>query len=112
MADDIHPESQSGLEIDLDELVNAVVTAVVSAYQTGDMDSALVIRDELRRLPDALVTETLNATMLRLMQVDPALCRWFILDVFLYNADPEGKADVAERLNLLLADLQSQLSND
>jgi hypothetical protein len=36
------------------------------------------------------------------------LCRWFIIDIFLKDADPEGKADVAERINLLLADLRDR----
>lgn len=66
-----------------------------------------MIRDELRRLPDDLTTEILNQVMLALVKIDPDVCRWFILDVFLHGADPEGKADVAERLNLLFADLQS-----
>ncbi|MGI0487361.1 hypothetical protein ACN4EK_18115 [Pantanalinema rosaneae CENA516] len=92
---------------DLDHLVEMVVKAVVTVSQTRSVEEALMIRDELRRLPDELTTEILNQVMLALVKIDPDICRWFILDVFLHNADPEGKADVAERLNLLFADLQS-----
>lgn len=95
------------LPTDLDHLVEMVVKAVMTVSQTRSVEEALIIRDELRRLPDELTTEILNQVMLALVKVDPDVCRWFILEVFLHNADPEGKADVAERLNLLFADLQS-----
>lgn len=94
--------------VNLDELVNAVVKAIATAYQTQSLENALVIRDELQRLPPALTTEVINGVILHLVQTDPALCRWFILDVFLCEADPEGRADVAERINLLMADLKTQ----
>lgn len=93
--------------VDLDELVSTISKAIVLAKQTQEFEPALVIRDELRRLPGFLLTEVLNGVMLNLVKTDPELCRWFILDIFLHEADPEGKADVAERINLLLADLQS-----
>jgi hypothetical protein len=70
--------------------------------------NALVIRDELKRLPDYLTTEVLNGIMLSFVKTKPDLCRWFILDVFLYESNPEGKADVAERINLLMADLNAE----
>ncbi|MBD2256114.1 hypothetical protein [Pseudanabaena sp. FACHB-2040] len=95
------------LGIDLGSLTNAVVQAVVRAEQTQSKEDALLIRDELHRLPDYLMTEVLNDVIIGLVKVDPNLCRWFILDVFLQDAEPEGRADVAERINLLLADLQS-----
>jgi hypothetical protein len=103
------PDNQNtwNLGTDLDHLVTTVVKAIVLAKQTQELDNALVIRDELRRLPDNLLTEVLNNVMLNLVKIDPSLCRWFILDIFLHDANPEGKADVAERINLLLADLQS-----
>lgn len=100
-------EPTGGLEIDLDGLVATVVKAVTLAKQTGEPDNALIIRDELRRLPNDLLTDVLNGVMLKLVKIDPQLCRWFVLDVFLLDADPEGRADVAERINLLLADLRS-----
>lgn len=100
-------ETIHSLQADLSHLVEAVVKAVVTAYQINSLEDALLIRDQLRQLPDYLVTEVLNSVILELVQVDPALCRWFILDVFLRDAELEGKADVAERINLLLADLQS-----
>lgn len=87
--------------------MEAVVNAVVRINETQELDGALVIRDEIQRLPNSLVAEVLNRVMLHLVKIDPELCRWFIIDVFLYGADPEGKADVAERLNLLMADLRS-----
>ncbi|MBD3884495.1 hypothetical protein IFO70_22390 [Phormidium tenue FACHB-886] len=93
-------------EINLSQLVEVVVNAVLRAKQT-EVEDALIIRDELRRLPNPLMTEVLNQVMLRLVQLDPVLCRWFIVDVFLRDADPEGRADVAERLNLLMAELRS-----
>lgn len=108
MSDPIpHDHINNHSATDLDHLVEMVVKAVMTVSQTRSVDEALVIRDELRRLPDELTTEILNRVMLALVKIDPDVCRWFILDVFLHNADPEGKADVAERLNLLFADLQS-----
>jgi hypothetical protein len=95
------------LGFDLSSLTEAVVQAVIRAAQAQSKEDALLIRDELHRLPDYLMTEVLNDVILGLVKVDPNLCRWFILDVFLQDAEPEGKADVAERINLLLADLQS-----
>jgi hypothetical protein len=100
-------ENQTGLEVNLNILVNAVVKAILVASTTQELDDALIIRDELRRLPDDWVTEVLNGVILNLVKVNPTLCRWFILDIFLRDADPEGKADVAERINLLIADIQS-----
>lgn len=97
----------SQAQSDLTSLVEAVVKAVMVVNRSKDLEQALVIRDELRRLPAPLVTEVLNGVMLRLLNQDPNLCRWFVLDVFLHDADPEGKADVAERINLMLSDLQS-----
>jgi hypothetical protein len=91
----------------LDNLVEVVVKAIVQAGETQSLDNALVIRDEIQRLPNSLVTEVLNGVILRLITIDPDLCRWFILDAFLREAPDEGKADVAERINLLLADLRS-----
>lgn len=99
--------SQNEPEIDFSHLVEAVVKAVLKARQTEDINDALVIRDELHRLPSTLMTEVLNQVILRLVQIDPVLCRWFIVDVFLRDADPEGRADVAERINLLMAELRS-----
>lgn len=84
-----------------------MVKAVLKARQTDDINDALVIRDELHRLPSGMMTEVLNQVILRLVQIDPVLCRWFIVDVFLRDADPEGRADVAERINLLMAELRS-----
>lgn len=100
-------EIRKRLGIDISSLVDAVVQAVVRAEQSQSQEDALLIRDELRRLPDYWMTEVLNDVILGLVKVDPNLCRWFILDVFLQDSDPEGRADVAERINLLLADLQS-----
>lgn len=74
---------------------------------TQNMEEGLLIRDEIRRLPNELVTEILNQIILRLVLVNPDLCRWFVLDVFLHDSDPEAKADVAERINVLIADLPS-----
>lgn len=93
--------------IDISGLVKAVVRAVVRAERSHSHEDALLIRDELHRLPDYLMTDVLNDVILELVKIEPSLCRWFILDVFLQDSDPEGKADVAERINLLLADLQS-----
>lgn len=107
MQDPASNEATNGLDVDLDHLVDIVVKAAIMASQTQRLEDGLAIRNELNRLPEHLVTEILNGVILNLLQRDPALCRWFILDVFLHNADPEGKADVAERINLLLADLQS-----
>ncbi|MBD1846767.1 hypothetical protein H6F89_25845 [Cyanobacteria bacterium FACHB-63] len=92
---------------DFNRLVDSVVKAVLKVGQSQNLEEAIVIRDELRRLPDALLTEVLNQVMLHLVPIDPLLCRWFIIDVFLRDAPAEGRADVAERINLLLADLQS-----
>lgn len=92
---------------DFNHLIEAVVKAVLKVGQSHDLEEAIVIRDQLRRLPDTLLTEVLNQVMLRLVPIDPLLCRWFIIDVFLRDAPPEGRADVAERINLLLADLRS-----
>ncbi len=97
----------SNAELNLETLIGAVVNAVVSAHQSQELESALSIRDELQRLPDYLVTEVLNGVMLDLVKINPDLCRWFILEVFLREADPEGRADVAERINLLMADLRA-----
>ncbi|MBD2107260.1 hypothetical protein [Nodosilinea sp. FACHB-13] len=98
--------SQSG--INLPQLVEAVVQAVTKVGESRDLETALAIRDEIRRLPDELVTEVLNQLILRLIFIDPPLCRWFVLDVFLHDSDPDAKADVAERINILMTDLQSQ----
>lgn len=92
---------------DFQRLVSAIVNAVVKVGQTKDLTEALVIRDQLRRLPDPVLTEVLNQVILQLVPIDPTLCRWFIVEVFLRDAPPEGRADVAERINILLADLQS-----
>lgn len=100
-------KSMNELEIELNHLVEAVVEAVLIASKTQEIENALVIRDELRRLPNHLVTEVLNGVILKLLKINPILCRWFILDIFLQDAEPEGKADVAERINLLIADIQS-----
>lgn len=107
MEDNSHQEIRNRLGADLQHLAEAVTSAVLKAHQTQSHEDALRIRDELHRLPDYLMTEVLNDVMLRLVNLDPNLCRWFILDVFLQDADPEGKADVAERINLLMADLRS-----
>lgn len=105
-------EDPHGLNAELGSLVDAVVNALVCVNQTRNLDDALKIRDDLQRLPNYFVAEVLNSVMLRLVNIDPELCRWFILDVYLYGADPEGKADVAERLNLLMADLQASSGED
>ena len=97
----------NGLEIEVSHLVDAVVEAVVMASQTQEIENAVVIRDEIRRLPSYLVTEVLTCVILKLVKINPILCRWFILDIFLRDADSQGKADVAERINILIADLQS-----
>jgi hypothetical protein len=98
----------SDLNLNLDDLVEAVVKAIVSVRQTQNLEDALTIRDELNRLPNSLVTEVLNDVILHLLKIDPNLCRWFILDVFLQNANSEGKADVAERINLLIANFDTE----
>jgi hypothetical protein len=100
-------DHDSSSTLDLGNLVEAVVRAVLVAHESRELDKALLIRDELNRLPNSLVTEVLNGVILQLVKVDPSLCRWFVLDVFLYEADPEGKASVAEQFNLMIADLQS-----
>ena len=94
--------------INLPQLIEVVVQAVTKVGEDRDLESALAIRDEIRRLPDDLVTEVLNQLILRLIFVDPLLCRWFVLDVFLHDANADAKADVAERINVLMADLRSQ----
>lgn len=99
--------SSEDIEPTLKRLVTAIVEAVVAAKQSQNWDEALAIRDQLKRLPNALMTEVINDVMLNLIKVEPDLCRWFILDVFLCEADPAGKADVAERINLLMADLNA-----
>jgi hypothetical protein len=96
------------LEPDLQRLVETVASAIFQAHQTNALEDALGIRDKIHQLPDYLVTEVINGVMLDLVQRDPEVCRWFIIDVFLRDADPSGKADVAERINLLMADLRSQ----
>jgi len=101
-------KAMNGLGQDLNSLVEAATKAVIAAGQTQQLEDALVIRNELRRLPDDMVTEVLNGVILNLVSTQPELCRWFILDVFLGEASQEGRADVAERLNLLIADLQSR----
>lgn len=106
MHDQSPNDSGSEPAINLSQLVKAVVNVVLKAKQTQNVDEALVVRDELHRLPDQVMTEVLNQVMLELVQIDPALCRWFIVDVFLRDADPEGRADVAERINLMMAELQ------
>lgn len=95
------------LQGNLQELIETVIQAVLKVGDTRSLQDALTIRDEIRRLPDNLVTEILNQVILRLILVDPLLCRWFVLDVFLHDADPLARADVAERMNLLVADLRS-----
>lgn len=106
---DQSPHGAVGAE-DFNHLVAAIVKAVLKVGQTKDVGEALVIRDELRRLPDELLTEVLNQVILQLVSIDPLICRWFIVEVFLRDAPPEGRADVAERINLLLADLRSHSS--
>ncbi|GAB4385917.1 MAG: hypothetical protein Kow00121_51470 [Elainellaceae cyanobacterium] len=86
-------------------LIEVIFKAVMQVGSTQNMEEGLIIRDEIRRLPDQFVTEILNQIILRLVLIDPELCRWFVLDVFLHDSDPEAKADVAERINVLIADL-------
>lgn len=93
---------------DLSQLIEVVIQTVIKAGETRHLDTALAIRDEIRRLPDEVVTEILNRLILKLIFIDPLLCRWFVIDVFLRDADPDARADVAERINVLLADLRSQ----
>ena len=90
------------------ELIEAAIQAITKIGHTRDLETALAIRDEIRRLPNSLVTEILNQIILRLIVIDPLLCRWFVLDVFLHDANPDAKADVAERINILIADLRSR----
>jgi len=92
---------------DFNGLIESVIKAVLKVGETQDLEAAIVIRDELQRLPDTILTEVLNEVILHLVPLDANLCRWFIIDVFLRDAPPEGRADVAERINLLLADLRS-----
>lgn len=87
-------------------LVEVIFKAVMRVGNSQNLEEGLLIRDEIRRLPDHLVTEILNQIILRLVLIDPELCRWFVIDVFLHNSDPEAKADVAERINVLIADLR------
>ncbi|MBD2230487.1 hypothetical protein [Phormidium tenue] len=108
MDDQSLPNESSQWGINLPQLVEAVVQAVTKVGESRDLETALAIRDEIRRLPDELVTEVLNQLILRLIFIDLPLCRWFVLDVFLHDADPEAKADVAERINMLMTDLRSQ----
>ncbi|OLP15538.1 hypothetical protein BST81_25640 [Leptolyngbya sp. 'hensonii'] len=112
MQDQPSPESagadtSNALAKEIRTLVEAVTKAVILVGQNHDRDNALIIRDQLRQLPDAFTTEVLNGMILNLVKIDPELCRWFIVDVFLQDANLEGKADVAERINLLLDDLRS-----
>ena len=107
--EDQSPNSPSSdIAVGLNKLVEAVVKSAIAAHESQNLEDALAIRDELQRLPRTWTTEVINGVMLELVQIDPSLCRWFILDVFLYDADPEGKADVAERINLMLADLKTK----
>lgn len=106
MQEQSREQSQNETELDLDPLVDAVIKVALRARQSQDIEDALVIRDQLHQLPSTLMTEVLNQVILRLIQIDPILCRWFVIDVFLRDADPEGRADVAERINLLMADFQ------
>jgi hypothetical protein len=94
--------------INLPQLIEATVQAVTKVGESRNLENALVIRDQIRRRPDELVAEILNQLILRLIFINPLLCRWFVLDVFLHDADLEAKADVAERVNILMADLRSQ----
>lgn len=96
-----------GLETEIGNLVEAVVNAAISAHQTQNLAVALSIRDELNRLPESLMIDVLNGAILNLLAIDPTLCRWFMLDIFLRDAYPEAKADIAERINVLVANLQS-----
>jgi hypothetical protein len=100
--------SNADIAVGLNKLVEAVVKSAIAAHKSQNLEDALAIRDELQRLPRTWMTEVINGVMLELVQIDPILCRWFILDVFLHDADPEGKADVAERINLMLADLKAK----
>lgn len=106
MEDQPPHSTNSDIAVGLNKLVEAVVKSAIAAHKSQNLEDALAIRDELQRLPRTWTTEVINGVMLELVQIDPILCRWFILDVFLYDADPEGKADVAERINLMLADLK------
>ena len=106
MEDQPQNEELKGLKAHLNNLVEAVVKAVVIAKQTQELDDVLIIRDELHRLPDYLMTDVINDVILNLLKIDADLCRWFIIDIFLRDAQGSGKADVAERINLLIADLQ------
>ncbi len=108
LQDQPQDENLKGLKASINNLVEAVVKAVVMASQTQELDDVFVIRDELHRLPDYLMTEVINDVILNLVKIDADLCRWFIVDIFLRDAEPEGKADVAERINLLIADLRSR----
>lgn len=96
--------------VNLPQLIEVIIQTVIKVGETRCMNTALAIRDEMRRLPDEMVTEILNQLILKLIFLDPLLCRWFMIDVFLRDADPDARADVAERINVLLADLRSQQS--
>lgn len=100
-------KSTDELKDNIKQLAEAVVEAVVAVSETQELEVILAICHELRRLPSSLLTEVMNDVILSLVQLDPVLCRWFVLDIFLREADPEGKADVAERINLLIAELRS-----
>lgn len=108
MDDQSLPNESSQSGINLPQLVEAAVQAVIKVGESRDLETALAIRDEIQRLPNELVTEVLNQLILRLIFIDPLLCRWFVLDVFLHDAEPDAKADVAERINVLMTDLRSQ----
>ncbi|MFH7026086.1 MAG: hypothetical protein ACHBN1_11940 [Heteroscytonema crispum UTEX LB 1556] len=108
MQDQSFNNNPNNVEDELNDLVKAVVEAVLIAKQTQELEITQMIRDQLHRLPDNLMTDVINEVIMNLIQIDPALCRWFIIDIFLKDADPEGKADVAERINLLLADLRDR----
>lgn len=103
------PSDPHNIKDALSQLVDAVVNSAIAAYQVQDPES-FVIRDELHRLPAPVMTEVINGVMIKLLQINPDICRWFILDVFLRDADPEGKADVAERINIMMANLQGNES--
>ena len=90
---------------DFEALIEVIFKAVMQVGTTHNVEQGLLIRDEIRRLPNPIVTEILNQIILRLVLIDPELCRWFVIDVFLNDSDPEAKADVAERINVLIADL-------
>ena len=59
--------------------------------------------DELEIELSHLVEAVVEGVILNLLKIDPILCRWFILDIFLQDAESEG-TDVAQRINLLIAE--------